>query len=123
MITLQKIFDAAWQAFIAEEKPPAKINGECRYLTSDGRKCAVGLCIPDGHSAQNSSRTFGYLVELAPSLFDASVRSVGSERLDRFQRELHDNIAGDDGWLLTPDEMRNRYILIAEEYGLTVPQE
>lgn len=24
----------------------------CRYLTADGRKCAVGLFIPDGHEAQ-----------------------------------------------------------------------
>lgn len=27
--------------------------GTCQYLTEDGRKCAIGMFIPDGHPAQH----------------------------------------------------------------------
>ena len=27
-------------------------HGVCKYLTKDGKKCAVGIFIPDGHEAQ-----------------------------------------------------------------------
>lgn len=30
-----------------------KNTSQCKYLTKDGNKCAVGLFIPDGHQAQN----------------------------------------------------------------------
>lgn len=30
----------------------AKDTNICQYLTSDGKKCAVGCFIPDGHEAQ-----------------------------------------------------------------------
>lgn len=30
-------------------------SGKCQYLTEDGRKCIIGLFIPDGHPAQESN--------------------------------------------------------------------
>lgn len=72
-ITFQDIFDAAWQAFIVEDRPPGVTKDAagytaCRYLTDDGRKCAVGLVIPDGHPAQKHSGPFENIVTMYPEL-------------------------------------------------------
>lgn len=42
----------------------------CVYLTSTGRKCAVGLFIPDGHEAQQYSGTSVLMIEAHPDLAD-----------------------------------------------------
>ncbi len=54
-ITLQRVFNLAWQAFIVEGKPPATLKGQCTYRffrasTEDPTgqelsKCAIGLAL------------------------------------------------------------------------------
>ena len=56
-ITLQQVFNRAWQAFIVEGKPPATKNGQCTYRFSrigdkgpavrECSKCAIGLALAD----------------------------------------------------------------------------
>lgn len=56
-ITLQQVFNLAWQAFIVEGKPPAIENGQCTYRVSRigdedpalraCSKCAIGLALAD----------------------------------------------------------------------------
>jgi hypothetical protein len=119
-ITLQDIFNAAWQAFIVEDRKPAFENLSCRYLTDDGRRCAVGLCIPDGHPAQLLAMSFDQLALDYPELFDVP----DDCDLDTFQNALHDElIVYESGeWFLSKAEREQAYRLIAAQYNLTVPQ-
>ena len=123
-ITLQDIFNAAWQAFIVEDRPPA-VNelGECMYLTDDGRKCAVGLCIPDGHPAQRAVDTsFDALVKDFPSLFSITEAQRDEYDLKQFQKALHDGLVTDDAWRIPRHDREVIYRDVAIRYGLTVPE-
>lgn len=95
-ITLQGVFDAAWQAFIIEEKPPAVApSGACCYLTEDGRKCAVGLCIPDGHPAQSrTGSAYAMMDAFADLRGDLAHEQV--LQINAAQQELHDGLASAD---------------------------
>lgn len=46
--TKQKLIDVIKARFTGK----ATNGDECRYLTGDGKRCAVGLFIPDGHEGQ-----------------------------------------------------------------------
>lgn len=126
MITLQQIFNAAWQAFIVENKPPAYNirNGACCYLTEDGRKCAVGLVLPDGHEAQRYGCAFNGLVNVHPTLFDTNIRRMDMQDLNNFQCELHDGLICDETgeWNKTLEERKEWYRGVAAKYNLTVPE-
>ena len=131
-ITAQMIFNAAWQKFIIEEAPPAvreKLPTEpdeysnkylCSYLTPDGRKCAVGLCIPDGHPAQLSKSCLAHVARVQyPHLF-----SLSNFESDELQDALHDNLintsTGD--WSLPLEARKTAYLALAERFNLTVPE-
>ena len=123
-ITLQDIFNAAWQAFVIENKPPAVEHDDdgwhCRYLTPGGCKCAVGLCIPDGHPAQQSKAPLGMLTIDYPELFDCPGTT---RRLNRFQSRLHDYLVTNDGTWRPDVNIKREYQGVAKEYGLTIPGE
>lgn len=134
MNSLQRIFDAAWQTFIVEDGPPAlDLQGygefRCRYLTKEGKKCAVGLVIPDGHPAQQAGDDFNQLVESYPELFpdlvgktDPSLTSFVD--LSEFQMMIHDNLTdrSKGRWKFSNAKRREFYIRCAEQFGLTVPE-
>jgi hypothetical protein len=120
-ITLQMIFDAAWQAFIVEGKPPAQENNSCRYLTSDGRKCAVGLCIPDGHPAQHFDRSLPGLLNEYPDLFSGALKPYDYDDLNRFQFGLHDDLCHRGEWAEDVEARREAYFEVAKQFGLVVP--
>lgn len=42
----QVLFDAALNTIRAQEGPAVDEGGRCRYLTEDGRRCAIGALIP-----------------------------------------------------------------------------
>ena len=125
-ITLQQIFDAAWQTFIVEHQPPATgpdTRDLCQYLTSDGRKCAIGLVLPDGHPSQRYEQGFGSLVECYPELFDKSVTELSPAQLAFFQRSLHDHLQFFGIWQLSANEREAKYREIAAHFDLTIPGE
>lgn len=120
-ITLQDIFNAAWQAFIVEDRPPAATEmGYCRYLTDDGRKCAVGLCIPDGHPAQYCEVSWGSMAEEFPDLWDIDSLHVD---FDFFQRQMHDTLQTNGVWKKDRRTRADHYRAIATRYNLTIPGE
>jgi hypothetical protein len=126
-ITLQRAFDAAWNAFVLKEGQPAMSNDECCYLTPDGRKCAIGLLIPDGHPAQKTGGKSALgLSEIYPSLF-ASTDLKFLAKLNELQGELHDRLAGPfGGWSYHANTQAKRkaiYRYFAKEHNLTVPGE
>ena len=122
-ITLQDLFDAAWRAFIVEDKPPAVTRIGCHYLTPDGSKCAVGLVLPEGHPAQRRTERFSVLVRTYPKLWADDVRSMPDVVLNQLQRALHDDLAhtGRPEWASGRATREAVYRDIAAEYRLTVP--
>jgi hypothetical protein len=129
--TLQDIFNAAWNHFIVGDGKPALEGGHCMYLTPNGRKCAIGLVIPDGHPAQAYLRTVAYVAREWPELLGADFLALKDHDQNNFQSRLHDalclenrDIGGfrqPDGWLFTKEERREKYIMVAKDYGLSVP--
>lgn len=152
-ITLQNILDAARQAFIIENKPPAlmRVYGKdpmiCAYLTPNGRKCGIGLVIPDGHPAQEVDDLFGELIKLYPELWAADVIAAYeydpelweadviaaheyafapeqeggfSNRANQFQSLIHDNLADTDRgcWNRSIEQRDLVYAEVAREFGL-----
>ena len=127
-ISLQKIFNLAWEHFIVRDEPPAVHEGSCTYLTPDGRKCAVGLALPDGHPSQGAGVPLGDLVDRYPPLFSNGVRRTQRSKLNRFQFLLHDSLVSRGGiieksWVYSLDERKEEYLRVAHEYGLTVPED
>lgn len=127
-ISLQDIFNAAWNAFIIKKEPPGVTKNtfysySCKYLTPDGRKCAVGLCLPDGHISQNSELAFDNLVHIYPELFTDEVRSIDDDLLVNFQTMLHDYLIDKKTgeWKNSLEERQKIYLDTAKKYKLTIP--
>lgn len=65
--------------------------GGRNYLTDDGKKCAIGLFIPNGHDAQTENTMYVIsLVDKYPDLLQC-LPSSNLERLRTFQ-ETHDQL-------------------------------
>ena len=157
-ITPQNVFNAAWQAFIVEGRGPSIHSGRmifgdstCVYLNENGDKCAVGLCIPGGHPAQNFIGSVSKLWAKYPELFEEHVNKpvngtftmdvIGTNPhgsgdhlcsllhlhsdmcvLSQSQSALHDSCVGDDGnWKYSYGEMKRRYLDFAKTYKLDIP--
>jgi hypothetical protein len=126
-ITLQQIFDAAWQRFIVEEAEPCtkKIAGSkvfsCVYRGNGNSRCAVGLVLPDEllDETEDTCMNFRELKESFPSFFDIPEDT----NLSNFQMNLHDSYVnpfrGD--WIDSLKERKEAYLRVAEEYNLTIP--
>lgn len=141
-ITLQDIFNAAWKHFVEQDNPPAvnrlgDNNYTCTYLTGDGRKCAVGLCIPDGHVAQQCICGFSDLIDINKDLFPTEHAKLHAGdttgawpsehgKYSNFQGMLHDSMVDlyTGKWkskYSTPDKRRANYIEAASRFHLTIP--
>lgn len=120
-ITLQKIFDLAWEHFIVGDGQPAfDGNSGCSYKTKDGRKCAVGLALPTYEEYEGS---FGALVDTCPRLFDQSVIQIPYHELNEFQMGLHDRLIDSCSgeWNCSKEARKDSYLRVADRFGLTVP--
>lgn len=118
-ITPQMVFDKAWQKFIIENAPPAYEYGQCRYLTTDGKRCAIGLCVPDGHPAQSYIGSLAAISELWQELFDQGSIVL----LQKMQTELHDRLVSSNicGWGRSLEWRKELYEEFALENNLKVP--
>lgn len=67
MLTLQEIHDKIDKEFKGKA---VDSNGYCQYLTEDGKKCAIGLFIPDGHRAQQCFENVLGILRKYPNLED-----------------------------------------------------
>lgn len=129
MITLQDILDNAWQTFIVEDKPPSfgedtcGVSG-CMYLNDSGGRCAVGLCIPEGHELfEDQEKSLYVVVKDYPELFPEGLKELGEEYLNMFQSGLHDSLVDsiDGAWIFSNKDRAIKYIQIAKEYKLLPP--
>ena len=62
-------------------------QGKCAYLTKDGKKCAVGIFIPEGHEAQTFAKNVAHLLFKYTDLLD--VLPLNTEMLFLLQK-YHD---------------------------------
>ena len=119
-ITLQSIFDKAWEAFVIGDNDPGydKNLGQCVYVDGKGNKCAVGLSLPENSELQGNREGFSELYDLFPELFD--IDETFDLDLDDFQYALHDNhVDSDTGyWKNTKEDRKAAYLTAAEDYGL-----
>lgn len=124
MITNQEIFDAAWQAFVVEQRPASRkfskdINKyECQYRDPDGNRCAVGLCIPDADYSPRMEMC-GPL-DLENGFDNIEFESV--KFAEEAQSDLHDEMMdflGEPGYRA---DIRQNYLAFAERWGLEIPE-
>lgn len=128
-LSLQTIFNNAWQRFIVEGAPPAQESGfstfwRCRYRTADGRVCAIGASLTPEQAALADAQEdsgFAYIVQKFPQWFDESVISLEQWELSELQQELHDQWCYCGEWR-TASGLKGHYLEVAAKYGLTVPQ-
>lgn len=126
-ITLQTLVDKAYQQFVIQDNPPATYMENsryfCCYLTEDGRKCAVGLSLPQDHEAQTSRKTFSEIVSEYPTLFSSSIRKMRATSLDNIQAKLHDELIDNftGKWKCNQKERKQLYLKIYQKFKLKLP--
>jgi hypothetical protein len=127
-ITLQDIFNAAWQRYIIEKRGPAcaEIKGVgrfCVYQTTTGEKCPVGWALPAGHPALSSHEALPRLRHRFPELFAQEIHDMDADRLDTFQALLHDKQADvkTGCWIKGNAWLAGSFTKTAKEYGLKIP--
>ena len=87
------------------------MGGErCEYLTKDGRKCAIGIFIPDGHEAQEDENTVIITLGTYPDLWDYMPSQDGT-KLREFQIFHDDKLTKD----MPLEEQKNMLVKKAME--------
>lgn len=122
-ITLQEIFNNAWEHFIVKGSPPSVefVGGVrmCKYRGVNNNCCAIGLSLPDAIVIEGKAA--GYISINFPQFFESGISNV---ELSRMQRRLHDLLVNKDGvWGCDAEEMKKKYIEVARDYNLTIPGE
>lgn len=122
MLTRQEVFNKVYQHFILEQNPHSVgSNGECRYRTPEGRKCAIGIFIPDDLYYE------GLEGRTAITVLDEIGESIGLDPMDtNFLVDLqrcHDKSSlAKDGVFDQKREVFGFMLdLFAGKYNLTVP--
>jgi len=115
-LTRQQMFDIMVRHLRKQRACFSNNKGMCLYLDANGRKCAVGALIPNGHPAQRSLGDVDNLILNHRKLFKA--KDAGF--LYTCQRELHDKFANLEEW--SPIKFEVAAIRVAPLYGLKVPE-
>lgn len=115
--TLQQVFDDAYRGLAAqgfERSIRRDANGAylgCAYRGSEGRRCALGHCIPDDRYNALVEEYVGiFLVPRMPGLFSSDIS-------DRALSELQ----GRHDAAVTPGLMRTELAAFAASHDLTIP--
>lgn len=122
MITPQSIFNAAWQRFIIEGRPPCIRRHQCAY-SHNGNNCAVGAVMTEEQIQKITEEgldknTVEDIIEKHPEWF-----AGGTEIITDLQYSLHDKLANveNGGWREDKETRELAYREIASMYGLEVP--
>jgi len=102
----QEIFDTI-VAHLRKQGGKAMEGINCVYLASDGRKCAIGCLIPDGHPAQDSR---GGVTSMLAGFPDLYKRFNAHIHILQHMQFCHDGIA--------PEHWEKEFKSIAENYNL-----
>lgn len=127
MITKQAIFNKAVNGLLKQKKPAVNKDGDCKYKTASGLKCAVGFSIPDdkykksfeGEQAIDTLIEVGVIPEKLPS-----TQWMSFFRFLCDLQDAHDFAASDFRNKVIPDfmdglkpELKN----VARRYKLKMP--
>lgn len=108
----QTAFNRVWN-HLRTQRACANRGVECLYLDeTTGRKCAIGVFIPDGHPAQRCAGAVTRLRDRYPEVFEERNGDL------TFLRELQN--VHDEAW--AGGKFRQRLIDVANAYGLTYPK-
>lgn len=126
-LSLQNIFNAAWQRFVVELAKPAIYNGSCQYITNTSEMCAVGCALPDELLKEIvkehlNGAPFSGIVSMYPEYFANDIFDYRGDSLNEFQACLHDNIESLLGQSEHKEEVKDLYMKVAQRFNLTVPE-
>jgi hypothetical protein len=122
---LQEVFDKAWLGMKSQnwERATSQDGLGCEYLNKDGKKCAIGHCVPDELIIHGDNG--GFVVGAIISVFFEEPRwrelfaNVDLNQLRDLQN-CHDKYYGHEKETFDVEAaMRN----FAAERGLTIPEE
>lgn len=121
MITLQSIFNLAWQKFVVEKLPPCVDGDVCMYTKGDNH-CAIGWSLPADALRHLGERSmgFGRVVTHYPKHFHPDIHHMSYDDLNEFQSDLHDEIQQSGKWIT---DVEVAYRNAAAKYSLCIPGE
>lgn len=137
-LSLQDIFNAAWNRFIVNNGPPAADkNGDCVYYDpSTKNRCAIGAAFnlnqirelnkyADTTGDSSSALTAGQVVDKFPQWFDTGTMTDEdfALALNVLQYNLHDSLMSTKSskWSATKVDRVKAYKQYAERYSLQIP--
>lgn len=120
MLTRQQIFNTAYHGLAAQgfersfqEDLLRPNKGRCQYRGDNGRRCALGYCIPDSLYSENLE---GVTIYKLPRHF---LDKIGIRKKDigfaNNLQQVHD-------FSVNPSDLRFKLELFAAKYGLTIPE-
>jgi hypothetical protein len=112
----QEIFNKVWNHFIVEKHPRATSGGGCFYRTVDGRKCALGIFIPDEYYEFNLEGNGANSHRMEPVLIKLGLHE--HRDLLGILQNVHDSSTSSDFDLFKKDLQ-----IVASQYNLTIPSE
>lgn len=115
--TKQMLFDKMWRGLESQGWERSMGGAGCVYRGEEGRKCAVGHCIPDD---VYDPMMEGYGVDDVADKFDEVVDALPFFRNTHILDFLYDAQDAHDN---APIDMKERFRELAAEHGLTIPGE
>jgi len=132
-ISLQSLFDKAWQRFVVENRRPGCADGGCRYQTlrkqgvqTEECRCAVGWSLPNIPEMLESRSGFAQMVETDPFWFEKDLVYLENKSvvLAGIQQRLHDKwVNKRDGEWYSDVDLPKVYRDFAAEFNLKIPEE
>jgi hypothetical protein len=121
-MTLQELFDNAWNAFVVNKQPQAFLDETkdvCAYHSPDGLKCAIGVSIPDevyhpdmeGHRIAHNIDQFPELHELFLGIPINAISAL---------QKTHDLLPSSTPFA---ERIQKKLTDFAANYNLTIPGE
>ena len=131
-ISLQSMFDKAWQKFVVERCRPGFLNGVCSYWSmrekgghTEECRCAVGWSLPNIPAILATQIGLPLVVEEYPFLFEKDLVYLEHKYrvLHDTQHRLHDKwVDRDTGEWYSDVDLSKVYRDLAEEFELKVPE-
>jgi hypothetical protein len=109
-MTNQEAFDKIWERAKDKRRSTSPVNSACLYRGPDGLKCFVGVLIPDAeYSPDFEVGGVDRIAQHVPTLAGLDIAMLKECQL------VHD--------AYLPSEWRFRLRLVAESFGLQVPED
>ena len=112
-MTNQEALNKVWDYFVVQGNPPSYDGSSCFYRLN-GKRCAVGVLIPDEEYAPDMEDIVAPdMIQVVPSLSGLSGRFLLSIQT------THDDASSEPDF---GSEIVKRLRWVAEDYGLEVPK-